>query len=77
MTNQEATRNFMYSGHNYPSNFISQIWGEGMANHLQSKFHSMYERKGTLTFFSWFMELDSTNQEILTDWVEKNYKAFS
>jgi len=30
-----------------------------------------------LTFFSWFMELDSTNQEILTDWVEKNYKAFS
>jgi hypothetical protein len=48
-----------------------------MANHLQSKFHSMYERKGTLTFFSWFMELDSTNQEILTDWVEKNYKAFS
>ena len=77
MTNQEATRNFMYFGHNYHSNFISQIWGEGMANHLQSKFHSMYERKGTLTFFSWFMELDSTNQEILTDWVEKNYKAFS
>ena len=27
--------------------------------------------------FSWFMELDSTNQEILTDWVEKNYKSFS
>lgn len=77
MTNQEATRNFMYFGHNYPSNFISQIWGEGMANHLQSKFHSMYERKGTMTFFSWFMELDSTNQEILTDWVEKNYKSFS
>lgn len=77
MTNQEATRNFMYFGHNYPSNFISQIWGEGMANHLQSKFHSMYERKGTMTFFSWFMELDSTNQEILTDWVEKNYKPFS
>jgi hypothetical protein len=77
MTNQEATRNFMYFGHNYPSNFISQIWGEGMANHLQSKFHSMYERKGTMTFFSWFMELDSTNQEILTNWIEKNYKAFS
>lgn len=77
MTNQESTRNFMYFGHNYPSNFISQIWGEGMANHLQSKFHSMYERKGTLTFFSWFMELDPTNQEILTDWIEKNYKAFS
>ena len=77
MTNQEATRNFMYFGHNYPSNFISQIWGEGMGNHLQSKFHSMYERKGTLTFFSWFMELDSTNQGILTDWIEENYKAFS
>jgi hypothetical protein len=77
MTNQEATRNFMYFGHNYPSNFISQIWGEGMANHLQSKFHSMYEHKGTMTFFSWFMELDSTNQEILTNWIEKNYKAFS
>ena len=77
MTNQESTRNFMYFGHNYPSNFISQIWEEGMANHLQSKFHSMYERKGTMTFFSWFMELDSTNQEILTGWIEKNYKAFS
>tara|TARA_R110000803_G_scaffold167356_1_gene230571 strand:+ start:133 stop:366 length:234 start_codon:yes stop_codon:yes gene_type:complete len=77
MTNQEAILNFMYFGHNYPSNFISQVWGEGMANHLQSKFHSMYERKGTLTFFSWFMELDSTNQGILTNWIEKNYKSFS
>ena len=37
----------------------------------------MYERKGTLTFFSWFMELDSGNQEMLTTWVNKNYTAFS
>jgi hypothetical protein len=77
MTNQKAITNFMYFGHNYPSDFISQVWGVGMANHLQSKFHSMYERKGTMTFFSWFMELDSGNQEMLTTWVNKNYKSFS
>lgn len=77
MANQLSTRNFMYFGHNYPSNFISQVWEEEMANHLQSKFKSIYEYRGTLTFFSWFMELDSENQEILIDWIEKNYKAFS
>jgi|TARA_R110000787_G_scaffold16014_1_gene49049 hypothetical protein len=77
MTNQKSITNFMYFGHNYPSDFISQVWGEGIANHLQSKFHSMYERKGTLAFFSWFMELDGGNQEMLTTWINKNYKAFS
>tara|TARA_R110001606_G_scaffold399073_1_gene580328 strand:+ start:2421 stop:2654 length:234 start_codon:yes stop_codon:yes gene_type:complete len=76
MSNQKSIINFMYFGHNYPYNFISKVWGEdsSIANHLAEKFHTMYERKGTLTFFSWFMELDNGNKDILTSWVEENYK---
>jgi hypothetical protein len=79
MTNQEAITNFMYFGHNFPYNFISKVWGEenSISNHLQSKFDAMAERYSTMTFFRWFMELDNGNKDILTDWVEKNYKAFS
>ena len=70
-----AITKFMLFGHNYPSNFISQVWMNGLANHLQSKFSDMYERKGTLTFFSWFMELDEQNKDILLTWIESNYKG--
>lgn len=73
MKNNKVIRNFMYFGHNYPNDFISQVWDNRMADHLQSKFNSLYERKGTLTFFSWFMELDINNQTTLTEWIEKNY----
>ena len=84
MSNQESIINFMYFGHNYPHNFIAKVWAgkeflteedkHSLADHLTEKFHTMYERKGTLTFFSWFMELDNGNKDILTSWVEENYK---
>tara|TARA_B110000285_G_scaffold8817_1_gene8963 strand:- start:3616 stop:3852 length:237 start_codon:yes stop_codon:yes gene_type:complete len=75
MDNQNAITNFMYFGHNYPHDFISEVWSSNpsLADHLESKFHSMYEHKGTLTFFSWFMELDGMNKNQLTQWVMLNY----
>jgi hypothetical protein len=77
MTNQEAIINFMYFGHNYPANFISKVWGIGStsAKHLEGKFHSMYEQKGTLTFFSWFMELDNDNKDVLINYIHNNYRG--
>ena len=73
MKSKDSIVKFMYFGHNYPNGFISNIWGGQMAKHLESKFSTMYERKGTLTFFSWFMELDNSNREILINWIEENY----
>tara|TARA_B110000503_G_scaffold82198_1_gene125473 strand:- start:95 stop:403 length:309 start_codon:yes stop_codon:yes gene_type:complete len=77
LTNSQAISNFMYFGHNFPHDFILKVWGGGMGNHLKSKFNNMAERHGTMTFFSWFMELDEVNKKLLTNWVEKNYRAFS
>ena len=71
----KAITKFMLFGHNYPTNFISQVWKDSMSNHLQSKFSDMYERKGTLAFFSWFMELDDQNKDILLTWIKVNYKG--
>jgi hypothetical protein len=77
MDNQQAITNFMYFGHNYPHDFISKVWwiDPSLADHLESKFHSMYEQKGTLTFFSWFMELDGGNKNQLIQWVMLNYPS--
>jgi len=78
----KATINFMYFGHNYPYNFIFEVWGgsplseePSLAKHLQDKFSVMYERYGTMTFFRWFMELDGRNKEILVEWIDQNYKG--
>lgn len=74
MTNSEAIVKFMYFGHNYPSGFITKVWKGSLGVHLESKFSDMYQRYGTMTFFRWFMELDGGNKEILTSWIEANYK---
>ena len=74
MSNSEAINKFMYFGHNYPSGFILKVWEGSLGKHLESKFHSMYERYGTMTFFRWFMELDDLNKDILIEWIETNYK---
>jgi hypothetical protein len=84
MKNQ-AIINFMYFGHNYPHNFISKVWAGkdcleendkySLARHLEIKFNSMYEQKGTLTFFLWFMEIDNDNKNILINYIDKNYKG--
>jgi hypothetical protein len=79
MTNFEAINKFMYFGHNFKHDFIEQVWKAepNMANHLRSKFNMYAERlgSGTQGFFRWFMELDQTNKETLTNWIEANYKG--
>ena len=85
MTNSEAIINFMYFGHNYPHNFIAKVWAGketlteedqySLADHLTKKFHTMYEKHGTLTFFRWYMELDNGNKAILNSYIEDNYKS--
>jgi hypothetical protein len=74
MTNSEAIVKFMYFGHNYPHGFITKVWEGSLGVHLEAKFSSMYQRYGTMTFFSWFMELDEGNKDRLTSWIEANYK---
>ena len=73
-TKQDHTDNFMYFGHNYNHDFISKVWGDGIAKHLQSKFSRMYEQHGTMTFFRWYMELDNRNKVQLMTWIENNYR---
>jgi len=76
MKNNDGIINFLYFGHNYLPNFISKVWSDNqnIADHLQSKFNAVYDKKGTMAFFSWFMELSPTNKEILTSWITINYK---
>lgn len=84
MTNTESITNFMYFGHNYPHNFISRVWAGkellteedeySLSRHLDNKFHTMYKKHGTLTFFIWYMELDNDNKAILNSYIEDNYK---
>lgn len=75
-TNYDFTIRFMYFAHNYSHNFIQKAWGENtpLADHLQSKFITMYDKHGTLTIFRWFMELDHTNKAVLLHWIDFNYK---
>jgi hypothetical protein len=83
MENSKSIINFMYFGHNYPHNFIAKAWAGketlteddeySLADHLTKKFHTMYEKHGTLTFFRWYMELDNGNKEILNDYIADNY----
>ena len=78
MKKVEIVSKFMMFGYNYPSNFITEVWGNNhgsMANHLQGKFSDTYARVGTMAFFRWFMELDQQNKEILVDWIEANYRG--
>ena len=77
MKNSEIITKFMLFGYNYPNNFIAKVWEDNpnMANHLQGKFSSCYDRFGTMAYFRWYMELDNENREKLTNWIELNYKG--
>ena len=77
-TNFEYLNNFMYFGHNYDHDFIEKAWQHDtfLTKHLREKFHSMYDRYGTMTFFRWYMELDDNNKHVLAHWININYTAF-
>lgn len=69
------TIKFMFFGNNYPRDFIKKAWANDthIADHLESKFSTMYQRHGTMTFFKWYMELSDNNRHILMNWINLNY----
>ncbi len=68
---------FVYFGFNYPPNFITEIWGEGsLGDHLISKFKGIYGRVGPDGVMNrFYVELDSSNQRKLEDWVIENFRG--
>jgi hypothetical protein len=70
--------NLAYFSANFPDGFISDVWSGSEADHLEQKFshHVFRSMKGYCdigSFFTWFLELDATNQSVLCDWIELNY----
>lgn len=76
--NLEAVNKVIMFGFNYPHNFISNVWDKDrpLADHLQSKFSTLYGSVGSKAVFNCFYcQLDSTNQTILINWILSNYKG--
>lgn len=69
-----AVNHFIYFCFNYPNNFMDAF--SNMKDHLQSKFHSIYDRVGSkAAMITFYTELDSENQKALLYWVMNNYKG--
>jgi hypothetical protein len=69
---------FVMFGFNFPPNFISEVWADNqnIANHLQEKFSSIYDRNGAkAAVFVFYTELDTENKRKFEDWVTQNYKG--
>lgn len=72
---QMVVNHWVYFTFNYPMGFLEKSFGTGViANHLQGKFSSFYERYGANAVMPKFWsELDSGNQRKLSDFVKNNY----
>jgi hypothetical protein len=72
---QMVVNHWVYFTFNYPMGFLEKSFGTGaIANHLQGKFSSFYERYGANAVMPKFWsELDSGNQRKLSDFVKNNY----
>jgi len=69
---------FVMFGFNFPPDFIKAVWAdnENLANHLQGKFSSIYDRDGAkAAVFVFYTELDSGNKRKFEDWVTQNYNG--
>lgn len=78
-TRVKAMINFAYFCSNYPSDFIEKAFVNEpeKIKHLKSKFADAYaSAKAIGAVVRFIHELDSENQEILLDWIDKNYTAF-
>ena len=63
---------------NYDYQFIQKAWADNpnLAQHLQNKFDSYYDAVGPYGVMNMFyLNLDSTNQKILEDYVLHNYRG--
>lgn len=66
---------FVHFCFNYPHDFLDVAFkDERMLQHLKDKFSSIYNRHGSrATIPTFFSELDSENQEILSNYVTSLY----
>lgn len=74
MNNNEAINNFIFFTTNFPYNFIEKVFPNN--KHLIDKFNNIAERSISSEIITkFYFQLDSTNREILLNWINKNYKA--
>lgn len=73
---KNSIRKFVMFGQNYSHQFIAKVWSGSIAAHLQSKFDGYYDSHGsTGVMTAFFCGLSQDNQDILIEWIEKNYKG--
>ena len=78
-TRVKAMLNFAYFCSNYDPFFIELAWKNHPDDirYLKSKFSKCYaSAKAVGAVVRFVHELDETNQQILLDWIDKNYTAF-
>jgi hypothetical protein len=78
LTEFQAVNNFMYFAHNFTSEQRDAvIEATEVPDHLRDKWEGYCKmpslRGGTDIFLYWFMELDSTNKELVVNWINENY----
>ena len=72
------TINFMYFANNFHHDWMDSVWDKNtsMHSHLYEKWQNLCKRNefgGTANFFTFFMQLDESNKDILCDWISENY----
>lgn len=68
---------FVYFSQNYNFGFIAEAFKDSHTNlaHLQSKFDSAYNRRGSSgVMLEFYLQLDSENQTLLENYIINNYK---
>jgi hypothetical protein len=77
MKNLVAVNKVIMYSFNFEYKFVLKVWAGSMAQHLQSKFSNLCERKANTqsAFMYFYTELDDTNKEILVNYILKNYKG--
>lgn len=79
ISNIKAIRLFAYFAYNYNHNFIEEAFaseGQSLVNHFREKFNIIYATYGSNTVMNkFFLELSSDNQDILSEYILRNYKG--
>ena len=69
------TTNFVYfTMNNSNRNFLTEIFGERMGKHFESKFNSFLKKDSYHgAMLRLFTEMDSDNQKTFLEWINENY----
>jgi hypothetical protein len=73
-----AMINLVYFSANFPHDFIYKVWEGNLAVHFSNKMEGIVSRNKSghcdyNCFFRFFLELTTDNQQLLCDWIVKNY----